>query len=264
VERAVLELLYRQDVMKAGTAAEIPVWRTDGAAYSVPLNNGFYTVRITDEAGKLDINQLTDISSIVLKTLLINAGTDAQSADIIADSILDWRDADELHRLNGAESEYYMSLPIPYKAKNAPFDSVDELLLVRGMTPEILYGTPERSGVAQFLTVHSPAAKISVNVAPLPVLLAIPGMTPDSVQNIVAWRESPGNKSASELKELLGSSFSQAEPYMAAGESPIYTVESTGYSEGGKKGFGLRAVVRIFPEGRYQYLYYKTRTGVTE
>jgi general secretion pathway protein K len=264
VERAVVELLYRQAVMKAGKAEEIPVWRTDGTTYAVPLYNGFSTVRITDESGKIDINQLTDISAIVLKTLLINAGADAGSADIIADSILDWRDEDELHRLSGAESEYYMSLPIPYRAKNAPFDSVDELLLVRGVTPEILYGTPGRSGVAQFLTVRSPGAKINANVAPLQVLLAIPGITSESLQNILAWRESPGLKSASDLRQLMGDSYVQAGPYIAAGESPVFTVESTGYSEGGKKGFGVRAVVRVYPEGRYEYLYYKTRTGVTE
>ena len=43
-------------------------------------------------------------------------------------------------RAQGAEDDYYMSLPEPYHCKNAHFDSVDELLLVKGVTPQLLYG----------------------------------------------------------------------------------------------------------------------------
>ena len=53
---------------------------------------------------------------------------------------MDWRDKDNLHRLNGAEDDYYLSLPQPYKCKNGDFTSIEELLLVRGVTPEIFYG----------------------------------------------------------------------------------------------------------------------------
>ncbi len=58
----------------------------------------------------------------------------------IADAILDWLDADDEVRPNGAETEYYSSLARPYAAKNGPLDSVEELLLVKGVTPELLFG----------------------------------------------------------------------------------------------------------------------------
>ena len=58
----------------------------------------------------------------------------------IADSIIDWRDEDEDAGENGAESTYYGALPRPYRCKNAPFETVEELLLVKGVTPEVLYG----------------------------------------------------------------------------------------------------------------------------
>jgi DNA uptake protein ComE-like DNA-binding protein len=60
--------------------------------------------------------------------------------DEIADAILDWLDADDTPRDNGAESDYYGSLTPPYAARNGPIQSIDELLLVRGVTPQLLYG----------------------------------------------------------------------------------------------------------------------------
>lgn len=60
--------------------------------------------------------------------------------DELADAILDFIDDDDTPRANGCESEYYESLSPPYAAKNGRLDSLDELLLVRGVTPEMLYG----------------------------------------------------------------------------------------------------------------------------
>jgi hypothetical protein len=60
--------------------------------------------------------------------------------DDIADSILDWIDTDEETRAFGAESDYYAGMVPPYECKNGPIESIDELLLVAGVTPELLYG----------------------------------------------------------------------------------------------------------------------------
>ncbi len=58
----------------------------------------------------------------------------------IADAMLDWLDENTEPREYGAEDEVYMSLDQPYAAKNGKLESLDELLLVSGMTPELLYG----------------------------------------------------------------------------------------------------------------------------
>src|SRR5262249_55773334 len=58
----------------------------------------------------------------------------------IADAILDWIDPDDDPREQGAERDYYASLPHPYAPRNGPLASIDELLLVRGVTPALLYG----------------------------------------------------------------------------------------------------------------------------
>jgi hypothetical protein len=58
----------------------------------------------------------------------------------IADSILDWLDEDSEPRENGAEDDYYAGLDPPYYTRNGLPDSLDELLLVSGITPKLLYG----------------------------------------------------------------------------------------------------------------------------
>jgi hypothetical protein len=58
----------------------------------------------------------------------------------IADSILDWIDTDDQTRESGAESDYYSNLQPPYKPTNGPLTTIDELLLVRGVTPLLLFG----------------------------------------------------------------------------------------------------------------------------
>jgi hypothetical protein len=66
----------------------------------------------------------------------------------IADSILDWMDEDNEPREYGAEDDYYSELDPPYYTRNGTPDSLDELLLVRGVTPKLLYGIDwNRNGI---------------------------------------------------------------------------------------------------------------------
>jgi type II secretory pathway component PulK len=112
-------------------------------AEAMPLGNGYfwllrpdpesdqsYGFGITDEASKLNLNIA---SSDQLQYL------PAMTSDV-ADAIVDWRDADDVPGQNGAESDYYLSLSLPYTAKNLPFETVEELQLVKGMTRELLFG----------------------------------------------------------------------------------------------------------------------------
>ncbi len=58
----------------------------------------------------------------------------------LVDAVLDWTDRDNLVRASGAEEEFYQTLEPPRHARNAPLASYEELLLVHGFTPEMLYG----------------------------------------------------------------------------------------------------------------------------
>ncbi len=133
-----------------------------------PLPGGGYTQRygLADEGGKLNINALIalDPSGETLYNALMKL---PNMTEEIADAIVDWVDGDDQARPNGAESDYYRGLPQPYSAKNGPLHSIDELLLVRGVTPQLLYGTDRnRNGIddegvgsvdrgwSDYLTVH--------------------------------------------------------------------------------------------------------------
>jgi len=96
----------------------------------VPLERCQYRVRVTDEAGKLNINTATKEQLMGLPYM------ESQ----IADAILDWRDGDGNPRAEGAEVGYYENLPFPYTIRNGPLKTIRELLLVKGMTKDLLYG----------------------------------------------------------------------------------------------------------------------------
>ncbi len=79
----------------------------------------FYFKTIFDEAiSKVDINKTP---GILLKGLLTNLRVKDEDANIIVDSILDWKNPILFRRLNGAKDAYSMSLAVPYEAKNANF-----------------------------------------------------------------------------------------------------------------------------------------------
>ena len=198
-------------------------WHFNPAAYEgVPLGRGSYWVSVSDEESKVPLNGASDP---VLRRLLSNSGVrDGRLVSVIVDSIQDWRDAGNLHRLNGAEDDYYLSLPVPYKAKNGNFEAIDELLLVKGMTPEILYGNASRErretleaqlpwerdlqpgeylGVAPHLSIHS-VGRVNVNTASPEVLMAL-GLTPVETKLTLDRRTEVPFRSVGELTGLLTS-----------------------------------------------------------
>ena len=98
----------------------------------------------------------------VFRRLLDILGIDSS----LADGVVDWLDNDDAPRVGGAESSYYMGLPYPYRAKNDLLDTLDELRLVRGVTPEVF------EKLRPFVTVWS-SGKVNLNTAPKEVLMSL-------------------------------------------------------------------------------------------
>jgi hypothetical protein len=119
-----------------------------------------YQVRVTDETGKISLNNAR-LDEAMLQAIFENLDYDRKDAEIIADSILDWRDDNDLHRQNGAEDDYYEDLPRPYQAKDANFDAVAELLLVRGVTREMYHGKGEIPGLKDIFTALHASSRIT-------------------------------------------------------------------------------------------------------
>ncbi len=103
------------------------------------LGNGKYSVKITDLERKLNVNMVKDYQGVFEQAL---AKLGFQDAPSIVACITDWTDRDDLTSVNGgAEGDYYHGLSPAYDAKNGPIDDLSELLLIRGITPEMYWGT---------------------------------------------------------------------------------------------------------------------------
>jgi general secretion pathway protein K len=144
------------------------------------FDNGSFKLAIQDEGGKIAINSLATGTAYnpLIRDLLLRLlngpyfRLEQRKAEDLIDAIKDWIDADDEVTGGGAEGVYYAGLARPYAAKNAPIDCIEELLMVKGVTRELFYGTGESPGLVQCLTVFGDG-KININTAPKPVLRAL-------------------------------------------------------------------------------------------
>jgi general secretion pathway protein K len=176
------------------------------------------SIKITDLERKADINTA---DQTMLQQGLTMVGVDASEIPSITSCILDWIDADDIPRVGGAESEYYQALTPPYSAKNAPIDDLSELLLVRGITEDMYWGSSSTNHVSaafqqvdrfgrpverpvypvglEDLFTSLSSGKINVNTASAEVLQLIPGIDENMAQSIVGQREQAPYHSLNEM-----------------------------------------------------------------
>ncbi len=163
--------------------------------------DGYFITTIEDEAGKIPLNQLVngnqynqDIQNILIRLLSQpEFGLDEITIKTIVDSIKDWIDADNTVTGYGAETAYYASLNPPYEAKNAPMDCIEELLMVKGITKDIFYGTDKKPALAQYVTTDSDG-QININTAPKMVLRALSGdITVELADSMDEYRRTESN-----------------------------------------------------------------------
>jgi general secretion pathway protein K len=178
--RAAADGAVERTVFELSRTATPETWKRDGTPHTWKDGNVTLTASATDEAAKIDLNTANEV---LLRGLFTNVGgADPDLAAHIADAILDWRDADDLTRPNGAEEADYRAAGLKYKPANAPFETVTELARVMGVTPAIY------ARVADTLTVHSRQAGINPLTASRNVLLALPNATPEVVDAYLAQR----------------------------------------------------------------------------
>lgn len=175
-----------QEIGRAGVAYAMsrlradpqrPAWQPDGRTYRWSFDGARVDIRVEDESGKVNIN-LADPA--LLQALLQGAQVPEAEAARLAGAILDWRDADDLSPPGGgAEAADYVAAGLPYRPRNARFETLGELQRVLGMTPD-LYRRLRPS-----LTLHGRLARPDPRFAQAPVLAAL-GL--DAVQ-VLAQRQ---------------------------------------------------------------------------
>ncbi len=198
---------------------ELQRWQANGVAHLFTLGDAVLTVSLQDETGKIDLNTASDA---LLQGLFKAVGLSDESSGALVDSVVDWRDADKLKRLHGAEADDYRAAGKSYIPTNSPFETVDELQRVLGMSPELY------RKLAPALTVYSRQAGVNTAVAPRAVLLAIPGVNPAMVEQYLVQRQS------------LLTAGQKALPFAGAG--------SFGFGSTGSSSYTARCEVKM-PDG---------------
>jgi len=149
----------------------------------VTLGPGEFSYRVADESARLSLNTGRVDQ---LGRLLEAIGVERAERDVITDSLQDWCDADDLHRLHGAESDFYLALPVPYRARNASLQHEAELLQIRGVTPELYVGNGERPGLGELVTAAA-VSTVNLNTAP-PLVLEALGLSDAEIADAVQTR----------------------------------------------------------------------------
>ena len=179
---------------------------------------GLLTIKIVDNSGKFQVNSLVhnkneqpedrspqqvtaqEQNSRNILWRLLRAepfNLEDSAARTIIDSLIDWIDNGDGdgEQEFGAESSYYLSLNPPYACKNAPVEFIEELLLVKGFTPELLFGTAKHPGLASLLTTQGNDGQININTAdPLLIQALHEDMTKEMAEDLRAFRADKNNK----------------------------------------------------------------------
>ena len=164
----------------------------DGRLYQQEIDGVLLEVSATDERGKLDINATDELT---MTNMFVGHGLEPDQAAILAAAVMDWRDEDELERVDGAEEEAYFAAGLEMGPANRPFMMPEELLQVIGMEYELF------RKLEPGITVFSRAGEPDPAFAPVEALMALPDITYEEALNFVQERNSqqPGDSLGTEL-----------------------------------------------------------------
>ncbi|MDI6774507.1 MAG: type II secretion system protein GspK [Verrucomicrobiota bacterium] len=277
VERAILQA--------AGNTNGWDGWTSDERNFQdVPLGAGTYTVSVerpadsergamicygvVGEESKVNINKAD--AALLAAVVRVAGGESASVSSEITKSIVDWRDADDTVLTGGAEASYYRGQSQPYSCPNRDFQSLQELLLVKGVRPELFRNI--RSRVTLF-----GSDKINFNAAGQAVLLSVAeaagGGPLPAGESLVgkllafreaghAFREATADAMRAELDRFAG--LSSDEKVLFAGMARYATIRSTcfgGTAEGhagpqGGSGGETRRIAFVFDRDSLKKLYW--------
>jgi len=227
VQRAIM------DMQQGGVAPDVEGYHLNDPRLIYHFPNGDATVEIIPETAKLNINTITGEKLVGMLTAL---GLDGDRAQEVAEAIIDWRKPLGPNAA-GSFDEYYQSQNPSFRARHASFEEIEELLSVKGVTPDLYYGTyvrdttidpPQlvaRGGLRDCLSVYGSYGAIDVNGA-APAAMAAAGVPQDVINAAVAAR--PFRKMQDFANFLQGNSAA-----------------ARGLRMGGNQMFTLRATARL-------------------
>ncbi|MCX5851769.1 MAG: general secretion pathway protein GspK [Deltaproteobacteria bacterium] len=217
-------------------------WAQAGAVSAASgslFDDGYFSLAIEDETGKIQVNSLVpgsgfnpDVEAVLLRFLSLSEfGLTEEEARDIVDAIKDWIDEDDEVTGFGAEDLYYRGLNPPYRCKNGPMDCIDELLMVKGVTRELYYGEGEVPGICKFLSVHG-NGKININTAPKVVFKALSvDITDEMASEMDAYRRDEANELSQPgwYRSVQGMADITIPNTIITSKGSVFSITSTGY-----------------------------------
>jgi general secretion pathway protein K len=189
--------------------------------------NGAADVDLIPETAKLNVNSVIPEE---LFRLLQGMGVDAGRASELTAAIVDWRSP--VPQNLSEFDNYYLGLTPSFRARHASMEEIEEILLVKGMTPELFHGTyvrdvagnlVPRAGLRDCLSVY-PGGQVDVNYAH-PAVLGAVGLSSDAIAAVVASRRlQPFNAGT---LQALAASFGPAAGRLGVGGGSIFTLRAT-------------------------------------
>ena len=235
--------------------------KIDELIQEIPFEAGKLTITIIDELSKIQVNALVQFpdsrqfnpAQVMLWDQFLRYIRDEEDLQddsdpvAIVNSVKDWLDSgdDEATTgLSGAESSYYEDLEPPYASRNGPMQDLNELLLIKGITPQIFNDSQDAPGLESLMTVYGMTAgagtdfswpgRININTADEPVLAALLGLeNQDLAQAIVEYRqEAAADKDSHDLSnprwynEIAGLGDVAINANLVTTASDIFRIES--------------------------------------
>lgn len=227
LQSAQMELLINTMPEPPGQGQQVPLserknkqYRFDGRvldlAYPIPDT---VTVRIYDEAGKINIQRLSPpyMRQLLEKRL---GKEDSDKISALLDAWEDWIDPDDLKRTNGAEKDYYETLSPPYEPRNAQIETVGELLLIKGFA-EAFKGVE----IDTAFTIYGYNPGVNPNLATPEALMLLPGLNEDLVNTILTKRREKEFKTFNDFNEFMQpEQLAELKKWIHFAPSNIYTI----------------------------------------
>jgi general secretion pathway protein K len=223
IDRALLYIQWGPQYRNPDGTAKF--WELGTSRFQFEFPSGTSTVELIPESSKISLyaGTLQEFTR-----LMVNLGVDPEQARETAAAIIDWRTPTAV----GPFDEYYMSRSPSFRARHASFEELEELLLVKGMTPEIFYGNfvrdPQgrlypRGGLKDCVSVYGVGGPVDINSAE-PAVLATVGVPPEAVKAIVERRHATPFKTPGEWQGIIQG---EAAGKLRVGGGSIWTLRAT-------------------------------------
>jgi len=235
--------------------------KIDELLQEIPFDTGKLAVTITDELSKIQVNalvkfpdsrQFNDSQVMLWDRFLRYIRSEEELKDdsdpvAIVNSVKDWLDSgdDEATTgLSGAESSYYEDLDPPYASRNGPIQDLNELLLIKGITPGIYNDSQDAPGMASYMTVYgmtmaagtafSWPGRININTADVPVIAALLGLENQELaqaifefrQEVTADKDSHDFSNPKWYKEISGLGDVAINANLVTTSSDVFRIKS--------------------------------------